>query len=323
MSRSPARVVCVIGSLNVDTTLRVASLPGAGETVLARGRSIAQGGKGANQAVAAASQGSRVTLVAAVGDDADGRASLDGLGARDVDMASVRVLPDASTGTALVLVADDGENLIVVDQGANAALDEAWVRDRVTAADPDVVVAQLEVPISAVVAAAEAFSGRYFILNPAPTPLEPDAVAALLAHTDVLVPNRPELAWLAGEDEPQSLAAVDRCARKLAFPGTLVVTLGGQGAAVYAPYGESRIALEPPPAVDVVDTTGAGDAFCGVLADRLARGFDVVAAVRDATRLASISTTVPGAQVPASFPSFGDEIRSGNRPQPEASGPRR
>jgi ribokinase len=100
--------------------------------------------------------------------------------------------------------------------------------------------------------------------------------------------------------------------------------LGGDGAVVYGPNGEGRLAMASAAEVAVVDTTGAGDAFCGVLADRLARGFDVVAAVRDASRLAGLSTTVQGAQVPASFPSLADDrVSPGNRPLPEALGPRR
>jgi ribokinase len=297
---APGRV-CVVGSLNVDTTLRVSALPGPGQTTLAAGRSVAQGGKGANQAVAARWQGSEVTLVAAVGDDRDGRASLEDLQARGIDISAVQLLPDTPTGAAMVLVADDGENVIVVDPSANAALEQAWVRERVRLAEPDVVVAQLEVPLSCVRAAAEASTARYFILNPAPMPSLRAELDSLLGRVDVLVPNRPELAQLVGADLPVTLDDVDRCARQLAFAGTLVVTLGGEGAAVYGERGRRRLAHVPAAMVDVVDTTGAGDAFCGVLADRLARGVGVVDAVEQATRIAGLSTTVRGARLPSSL----------------------
>lgn len=303
MTSSVGGRVCVVGSLNVDTTLRVTTLPGAGETVLAEGRIVGHGGKGANQAVAAASQGSAVTLVAAVGDDSEGRAGLEHLRARGIEVSSVRLLRGVATGTAVVLVAVDGENLVVVDPAANAALDEQWVRDQVIRAAPDVVVAQLEVPVPCVLAAAEASTARYFILNPAPMPSDAGRLATLLAHVDVLVPNRPELAGLVGADVPATQDDVDRCARALGFAGLLVVTLGSQGAAVYAPHGRRRLAKVPAVQVEAVDTTGAGDAFCGVLADRLARGLDIVEAVTVATRVAALSTTVHGAQVPAGAPS--------------------
>ena len=298
VSRSGPGRVCVVGSLNVDTTLQVATLPGPGQTTLAAGRAVAQGGKGANQAVAARWQGSEVTLVAAVGDDGEGRASLDDLRARGIDVSAVQSLPGTPTGAAVVLVAEDGENLIVVDPGANAALDEDWVREHVAGAAADVVMAQLEVPLSCVRAAAETFTGRSFILNPAPMPSDQSELGSLLARVDVLVPNRPELAQLTGAHVPSSMDAVDRCARDLDFAGTLVVTLGSEGSVVYSARGQRRLAHFPPAAVDVVDTTGAGDAFCGVLADRLARGVAVVDAVEQATGLAGLSTTLRGAQVP-------------------------
>jgi ribokinase len=309
--------VCVVGSLNVDTTLRVSTLPGPGQTTLAAGRSVTQGGKGANQAVAARWQGSEVTLVAAVGDDREGRVSLEDLRARGIDVSAVQLLVDTPTGAAMVLVADDGENVIVVDPGANAALEPHWVQERVRLADPDIVVAQLEVPLACVRAAAEVSAARYFVLNPAPMPSRREELEALLGLVDVLVPNRPELGQLVGTDLPVTLADVDRCARQLAFDGTLVVTLGGQGAAVYGDQGRQRLVHVPASIVDVVDTTGAGDAFCGVLADRLARGVGVIDAVEQATRVAGLSTTVRGAQLPPSLELLPEPVvRSTNRPRP-------
>lgn len=293
--------VVVVGSLNVDVTLRVAQLPTAGETVLARDRSINNGGKGANQAVAAASQGGPVRFVGAVGDDAEGRSSLAVLADRGVDVSAVDVVPGGRTGTAMVLVADDGENLIVVDQASNGSLSPQWVRGHIAACEPDVVLAQLEVPVASVLAAAQAWDPRFFVLNPAPMPPDPSVMAPLLPHVDILVPNRPELAAMVAAQDVTTLEDVDRCARELAFHGVLVVTLGSLGAAIYAPGGQERTAHIPAERVEVVDTTGAGDAFCGVLADRLARGWELVDAVASAVRLAAVSTTVHGAQVPQPF----------------------
>ncbi len=159
----------------------------------------------------------------------------------------------------------------------------------------------LEVPLSCVRAAAEAYDAPYFILNPAPMTSDASELASLLGQVDVLVPNRPELAQLVGARPPITLDDVDRCAEQLAFPGILVVTLGGEGAAVYGEHGRRRLAHVPAPDVEVVDTTGAGDAFCGVLADRLARGVAIVEAVELATRVAGLSTTVRGAQLPSAL----------------------
>lgn len=299
MSATTSGRVCVVGSLNLDSTLRVSTLPGPGQTILASGRSVTQGGKGANQAVAARAQGSDVTLVAAVGDDQDGLAGLEELRDRGIDVSTVQLLTDAPTGAAVVLVADDGENLIVVDPGANARLEPGWVREHVAQSRADVVVAQLEVPLDCVRAAAEASTAQYFVLNPAPMPSSPADLDSLLDQVDVLVPNRPELAQLVSADLPVTLEDVDRCAAQLAFDGTLVVTLGAEGAAVYGEQGRRRLAHIPADAVDVLDTTGAGDAFCGALADRLAAGLTVVEAATHATRVAGLSTTVRGAQLPA------------------------
>ena len=239
------------------------------------------------------------------------------LAARGVDVGWIKLLDEAFTGSAIVLVADDGENLIVVDQGANRALDEPWVREHVPAAAPGVVLAQLEVPVSSVLAAAQAWDPRYFVLNPAPMPADLGSLQRLLEHVDVLVPNRPELAEMVGEEQVETLEDVDRCAQRLAFAGTLVVTLGSQGAAVYGPYGRDRLSHVPAAPVEAVDTTGAGDAFCGVMADRLARGYDIVHAVEAATRLAGLSTTVHGAQVPDFF-AENREVSSESRPLPRA-----
>ncbi|MFC5999825.1 ribokinase [Quadrisphaera sp. GCM10027208] len=301
--------VCVVGSLNIDSTLVVSALPTAGQTVLARERHTSPGGKGANQAVAAAAVGSRVRFVGAIGDDADGRLGLATLAGRGIDVSDVLVLEAVPTGTAVVVVDDRGENLIVVDAGANGRLDDAWTARAVTAGDDAVLLAQLEVPVDALLAAAGAWQGRWFVLNPAPMG-DAGEIARLLPAVDVLVPNRTELGELVGRPTPHTTEEVQACAEALAFEGTLVVTLGGDGAAVFAPGGR-LVEHVPAPTVDVVDTSGAGDAFCGVLAHELTRtGGDVVPAVRVAVELAAASTRHLGAQVPPSFGSASETVPS-------------
>ena len=246
--------------------------------------------------------GSVVTLVAAIGDDADGHAEREHLRSRAVDVSGVQTVRQAPTGTAVILVDDDSENVIVVDPGANAQLDPAWVRGQVARMDAAVIIAQLEVPVACLVAAAQAARRGYFVLNPAPMVADPTGLVSLLELTDILVPNRSELGHMVGRREPASLTEVDQYAARLAFEGTLVVTLGSDGSAVYGPLGNERIAHIPAAQVEAKDTSGAGDAFCGVMVDRLARGDSLLDAVERATSLAGLSTTLLGAQVPPSFP---------------------
>jgi ribokinase len=291
--------VCVVGSLNIDTFYRVPVLPGPGETILATGRHSSPGGKGANQAVAAATLGSRVRFVGAVGTDENADTGLASLASRGIDTSSVRRLEDTPTGTATILVDDEGENIVIVDPAANMALDPDWVTSALADADEEVVLAQLEVPVRALLAAARTKAGL-FVLNPAPV-TDPVALGPLLEHVDILVPNRSELGLLAGGGVPSTLEEVSGCAKRLGFRGTLVVTLGSDGAAIFDADGE-LVQHVPAPAVDAVDTTGAGDAFCGVLAHELAKpGAELAAAVRRAVDLAAGSTLHAGAQVPHSF----------------------
>lgn len=292
--------VCVVGSLNIDTTYRVPELPGRGETVLATDRSSSPGGKGANQAVAAAALGSRVRFIGAVGSDEDAETGLAALADRGIDTSGVQHLPEGvHTGTAVVVVGDDGENLIVVDPAANGALEPEWVSRALGECGEEVALAQLEVPVPALLAVAQA-GPALLVLNPAPV-LDRAALTPLLPHVDVLVPNRAELAQLAGRPVPTTLEEVAVCAAALEFGGTLVVTLGSDGAVILDADG-GIVEHVPAPAVAATDTSGAGDAFCGVLAHELARpGGELVDAVRRAVALASTSTQHPGAQVPSSF----------------------
>ena len=300
MPEPPARLA-VVGSLNLDLVTRVARLPGPGETLLADGYRQSLGGKGANQAVSAARHGVDVAMIACVGDDPEGARLTDALAREGVDVTAVSRRADVPTGVAHIAVDPQGVNTIVVAQGANGELAREEVLealDRLPAAD--VVLIQLEIPLEAVAAAA-ATEGARIVLNPRPRARCPPE---LLRRVDVLVPNLPELAALTGGGAPESLEAIAGRARDLAGGGAVVVTLGERGALVLDSDGETHVAA---PEVDAIDTTGAGDAFCGSLAAQLARGHALVDAVRDAVQVAALSTTRAGAL--EAFPSR-DEIQA-------------
>lgn len=294
-----AGLVCVVGSLNEDIGLRVPTLPRPGETVMSTGRSLGPGGKGANQAAAAGALGARVAMVGAVGTDAAGDRSLAALRARGVDVSGCLKRGDHHTGTAVVVVDDTSENHIVVDPGANATLAPAEVVAALAGLRPRVVLAQLEVPVACVAAAVRECPSATTILNPAPMPPDPTSVLSLLADVDLLVPNRAELGQLAGRPEPRTLAEVASCVADLGFAGDVVVTMGADGAYCF-PAGAAPVVLAAEP-VTAVDTSGAGDVYCGALARALAAGAPLLEAARLANRAAAASTLLPGAQVPAGF----------------------
>ena len=295
-----SRPVCVVGSLNDDITLQVSALPAPGETILTAGRrQQSPGGKGANQAAAAAALGARVAMVGAVGADEPGERSVAALAAVGVDVSGVRRRAHLATGTAVVVVDAEGENTIVVDPGANGTVTPAEVRDSVTSLAPAVVLAQLEVPVDAVAAAVRASPGATVVLNPAPMPADPGPVRDLLPHVGVLVPNRGELGRLAGLPEPRTPEAVVDCVRSLDLPGAVVVTLGVDGALCIE--GGSEPVVVPGERVATVDASGAGDVVCGCLAAQLATGVPLVDAVRRANTAAAHSTTNRGARVPVGF----------------------
>lgn len=288
--------LCIIGSANVDTTLRLDHLPRPGETILAFRKSVRAGGKGANQAVAAAALGGAVTFLSCVGQDPEGVFLMQVLEARGVSVANVRVEGEVATGTATILVDHGGENVIVVDQGANAHVNAKDVEAFLGVASPTVVMSQLEIGLDAVLAAAEGSKG-IFILNPAPMTTNATDLAEILKLTDILVPNRAELGRLADTQTPVTISDVDRCVAGLDFGGQVIVTLGSDGVAVYSSGTSGIRSLIPSIKVESVDTSGAGDAFCGALGQGLAAGLDLLTAVTHANRFAAWSTTIHGAQI--------------------------
>jgi len=283
--------VAVVGSLNADVTLPVEHLPGPGETVLTRGPAhLAFGGKGANQAAAAAAFGGQVAMIGRVGNDDNGHRIVADLAARGIDCSGVLLTDGERTGTAMIAVDRAGENLIIVDPGANSRLEP---RDVAAAplAQTTVLLVQLEIPLPAVAAAVRA-SQALVVLNPAPAmPIDP----AILEFVHVLVPNRSELAALAGARLPGSLDGIARLASKIADATDIVVTLGEDGALVVPGDGGPATHIAAP-RTDVTDGTGAGDCFCGSLAVLLAEGADLASAARVAVAAATISTTGRGAR---------------------------
>src|SRR5450631_1417195 len=268
--------VVVVGSLNVDLVTHVEQHPKPGETVLGSGLQRMAGGKGANQAVAASAAGATVVMVGRVGSDEAGSAYVARLWALGLDAASVRVVPDCPTGHALITVDADGENSIVVVAGANAlvALDDLEVLESV--GPGDIVLLQLEVPLEVVTAAVRRASARgaRVVLNLAPYAALPPDVIAL---ADPVVVNEHEALLLADSQ---------------AVPLSLVVTFGAAGAAWDGDQLTGPV-VDPP---EVLDTTGAGDAFCGALSAALVVGADRLEALQCALAAGAESVRHFGAQ---------------------------
>lgn len=280
--------VVVVGSANLDLVTVTPTLPLPGETLLALSYAELPGGKGSNQATAAARLGAQVSFVGRRGADAAGDRLRSALADEGVDVQHFG-LAEGPTGRALVMVDEAAENSIIVVQGTNALVTPATVAEAAALlAAAQVVVCQLEVPVDAVLAAARATAGS-FVLNPAPAQRLP---AELLSAVDVLVVNETEYETVLGSPLPDDLADLATVAARPGMPATIVATLGARGAALC--HGGTVTVLAPPK-VTVVDTTGAGDTFVGALAAELAAGLELPQAVRHAVTAASLSTRTLGA----------------------------
>ncbi|WAJ30161.1 ribokinase [Antarcticirhabdus aurantiaca] len=302
MSQEAPSIV-VVGSVNRDLVTILERMPAGGETVHARDFLQSHGGKGANQAVAAARLGAKVALVAKVGGDVFGADALANFRAAGIDTSHVGELPDKPTGTATILVEPDGENRIMIVAGANGALTPADVEAAAdTIAKARLVLLQLEVPMETVAAAlaVSARVGTPVCLNPAPAPDSLDA-GLIGPALRFVVPNRGELALLTGlpTESEADLAAAARALLARGV-GAVVVTLGAEGALLVEGEGEPR--RFPAARVRALDTTGAGDAFIGAFAARFVHDGDVEAAIRNGAAFAGLSVTRQGAQ--ASYPAM-------------------
>jgi ribokinase len=273
--------VLVLGSLNVDLVTHVERHPRPGETVLGEGLERLAGGKGANQAVAAAAAGAEVVMVGAVGDDDAGRAYVERLGRLGIDTSGVAVLPGQPTGTALIVVDSNAENTIVVAAGANGQVGEGALAVVGSAGPGDVLLVQLEIPLQTVSRACSlaARRGVRVVVNAAPYAALP---ADVVAVADPVVVNEHEARLLA---------------ETAGLPGSLLVTFGADG----VDWNGLRLPAQRVSPEEVVDTTGAGDAFCGALAAALAQGWNDEESLRAALTAGAGNVRHSGAQPDAAI----------------------
>jgi ribokinase len=286
--------VLVVGSANVDFTIATTRLPAPGETVSGGTLLVNHGGKGANQAVAARRLGAEVRFIGCVGDDAAGAGIRAQLAREGIGVGGLATVREVATGTALIVVDADGRNQIAVAPGANHRLTVDHLAARVDDfAWAQVVVCQLETPVATALWALEEAKRRRLVtvLNPAPIVPVPDALWPLVGY---LTPNAGEAARLSGHptDTPAGVRAAAHALLSRG-PGAVIVTLGERGALIWEAGREHEA---PAPAVDVVDTTGAGDAFNGALAVALGEGRDLPDAVDFANRAGALACTRRGAQ---------------------------
>lgn len=294
MAERRERDICVVGGINMDLVVQVPHIPRPGETVHGGAVSRFPGGKGANQAVAASRLGASVALVGQVGEDAFGAELLETLAAAGVQTSAVRRAVGSATGVALISVASDGQNAIVVAPGANISWEAAAVADVEGAVTGcRVLVLNLEVPPAVIAAAIRGArrSNARVILNPAPYRSGDEAC---FGEVDVLVPNQVEAACYAGV-EPDAVTDWGAVGRRLLQlgPPAVIITLGAEGSAIIDSGGTTRV---PGFAVPVVDTTAAGDAFVGGLAAALLRELPLRDAVRLANACGAMAVTRAGAQ---------------------------
>jgi ribokinase len=304
MTKSPKKII-VIGSCNTDMVIRTQKMPQPGETVLGGEFMINQGGKGANQAVAVAKLGGNTMFVGKVGNDIFGNRTVELLSKVGIDTSQVTVSTDKPSGVALINVDASGENAIAVASGANGALSCADI-DAIESeiADAALIIMQLEIPIDTVEHAATIAKkhGVLVVLNPAPAPTTP-LPPTLLSNVDIIIPNKTEAEKISGVEITDDASAEDAI-KVIHGMGvtTVIFTLGSKGALLNV---DGNSTLIPSYKVKAVDTTAAGDTFCGALCVAISEGKTLLDAVKFANRAASVTITRMGAQ--QSIP-FRDEL---------------
>jgi ribokinase len=302
--------IAVLGSANTDMVIVADHFPAPGETLLGGKFLLNPGGKGANQAVAAARLGGNVSFISRVGEDIFGEETLQHLQKEGIDTQGVKRHHSEPSGVALITVDKEGENTIVVASGANMTLSPQELEQHLPLIEAcDMLLMQLEIPIDTVVAAARAAyeMGKKVILNPAPAAVLP---AEIYPYIHVLTPNETETAYLTGilpVDEPSARSA----AEKLVSLGVelVIITMGAAGAYLFS---KNRQQVIPAPKIKAVDSTAAGDTFNGGLAVALAEGMDLEAAINFANQAAALSVTKMGAQ--ASIPLRDEVLAHFSRP---------
>ena len=313
-----AASIAVIGSLNMDLVIRSPRIPGPGETILGGELHTVPGGKGANQAVAAARLGARVSMIGRVGRDTFATPLLENLAADGIDHTFVLQDRESATGVALIVVDDNGENSIVVSSGANMRLSPADVEAAEAAISAAaLLILQLEVPLDTVIRSAELARahGVQVVLNPAPARPLP---AELLSMVDVLVPNESEAAFLTGLPTGTQSEAAEAVQTLLGSGvGTVILTLGERGA-LPARHGEMRVV--PAFQVEPVDTTAAGDAFVAGLSVALAEGRELYEAVRWGNAAGGLAATKLGAQTSLPTRQALERLLSGSSPDSSQGG---
>ncbi|MES1217052.1 MAG: ribokinase [Bacteroidota bacterium] len=291
--------IIVIGSSNTDMVIKSPYLPAPGETILGGTFFMNAGGKGANQAVAAARLGGNVSFIAKVGKDIFGKQAINLFKKEGIDTSAILKDRELPSGVALITVDDKAENCIVVASGANAALSSGNLKkfkDKIEAAS--IILMQLETPVTTIeYAASVAFAKNIkVVLNPAPACALPDA---LLKHVSIITPNEKETEMLTGIPVTDIYSA-EKAAIALHQKGigTVIITMGAKGALLFH---ENKFSLVGSPIVEAIDTTAAGDVFNGALVVAIADGKEMEEAVRFACKAASISVTRLGAQASAPY----------------------
>ena len=287
--------IVVVGSANMDMVISASHFPHPGETLTGYGFMTNHGGKGANQAVAAARLGADVSFIGKVGNDSFGQSTIEMLRNEGIDVSGLTVAEDAPTGVAIITTVPSGENTIIIEPGANAKLTtEDITQAKDLFAQAAIVLMQLETPIPTLIKAAEMAKrqGAYVVLNPAPaTPLP----AELLQNVDLLIPNETEAATISGievatdEDIPAAMERLQTLGVQ-----DVIVTLGSKGACTTI---DGKMTTVPSRKVDAVDTTAAGDTFCGALCTALTQGKTLPEAMHYGCKAAAVSVTRRGAQM--------------------------